>query len=421
MPDSSAPASVQVAPAVDQSATNTTEPVVAAPFNDAFAALNEFSLLDQPDVSSPGAKDAKRVSDSAKPAKPDKQAKPAKAAEPDRPGMESLEKPVVDPPPAEPPSEAPKVDKPPDTKPKQGPWQMLREAQARLKEYEAKATAKPDDAATTAATDRLAKLEADLAAKERDLQLADYAKSEDYTKNFWQPFADAYTEAKAAVAKFQLTDIQTGETRQATEADFDTLMQIRDPNEAAEMIDSLFGTGAKAAEVAAMRRDIIKLNTVRIRQIENKRLEAESKTVQTEAEHAKAHGEIAKAYTDTLAKLGIDRKEFFAPDDDPKGNEILEKSRAIADLAFGKQPEGKPKLSGVELARLHAVIHSKATGFDRQVYRNQLLRTKLAAVEKELAEYRTSEPGKGDGKAGAPVRTLSLMEAAERDLGTMAT
>jgi hypothetical protein len=430
MADSPITAAAPPVSQVDQGATNSTP--APAPFNDAFADLDKLGVSEQPATKAPAAMDAARKG---------KQAAPARILDPspDKPQKPIVEKPVAEKPATDKPAEEeaapeekpaeedsaaqPKTDKPAaDGKLQKGPWQMLREAQAKLKELEGKAPAKPDDAASKAAEERLAKLEATLAEKEREIQLADYTKSDDYAKNFLKPFTDAYTEAREAVAQFQLTDPDSGETRQATPADFDALMRVTDPNKAAEMIDSLFGSGAKAAEVAAMRRDIIKLNTRRANQIESKRVEAAENSGKSVAERQKAQGEIAKTYTETLAKLAAERKEFFAPDEDAKGNEILEKSRAIADLAFGKQAEGKPPISPVELAKIHAVIHAKATGFDRLVYRNKVAASKIAELEKELAEFRKSEPGNGDGKSGKPAaKPMSVAEAAEAALEAMAT
>jgi hypothetical protein len=415
-----------VAP-VDQGATNTTAPQVAAPFNDAFADLDKISAEIQGPTKAPAAKDAQRKS--AEAAKPEKTAK-APTPEPERPGMDPLETPpaeekqvVEETPPADKPVETPPGDKPPtDAKAKnKGPWQMLRESQERIKELEAKTAAKTDEAASKAAQERLANLEKALAEKEREIQLADYTKSEDYAKNFLKPFTDAYTEARESVSQLQLTDPETGAARQATPADFDALMRVSDPNQAAEMIDAMFGTGAKAAEVAAMRRDILKLNQRRLGQVDAKRAEAAEQGTRVSEQKQKAQAEAAKTYTETLAKLTTERKEFFAPDDDAKGNEILEKSRVIADLAFGKQPEGKPPLSASEMARLHAVIHAKATGFDRAIYRYQQAQAKIATLEKELAEFRSSDPGKGDAKGSkGGQKIMSAQEAADAALEAMA-
>ena len=425
MPDSpiatTAPASPT--PAVSQDNTNTNAPAVAAPFNDAFSDLDKMVGVPEPTASnSPAAKDAARKS-----ARP---AEAPKAAEPERPGTDPLEKPAdIEIPADDKPADVPKADttKPVETpktgdKPKMGPWQQLREAQAKLKELESKQAGKVDEAATKAAEEKLAKLESDLAEKEKAIQLADYTQSEDYAKNFLKPFTEAYAESREAVAQFQVTDPETGEVRQATGADFDTLMRINDPNKAAEMIDTMFGTGSKAAEVAAMRREILKLNTRRTAQIEAKKSEAATVRQTTAAERAKSQQEAAKAYSETVEKLITDRKEFFAPDDDAKGNEILAKSRVIADMAFGKLPEGRAPLTPVEAAKLHAVMHAKASGFDRLAYRNQMAQTRIKALEAELAEFKASEPGKGEGKAGskAPVKSMSAYEAAEAALEEMA-
>lgn len=399
--------------------TNSSPPEVAGPFNDAFNDLDKMvGASAQAPSRSPGAKEATRRSEA--------QAKAAKPSEePVRPGNEPLEEaPSTESKPAEVKSPAEletPVAKPVEAKPKQGPWQMLREAQAKLKEMESKVSAKPDEASAKAVEEKLSKLEADLAEKEKAIQLADYTQSEDYAKNFHKPFVNAYTEAREAVAQFQVTDLESGETRQATGDDFDALMRVNDPNKAAEMIDIMFGTGTKAGEVAAMRRDILKLNQKLIAQIESKKAESSATRAQTEAQRTKAQQEATKAYTETLEKLTTERKEFFAPDDDAKGNEILAKSRAIADMAFGRLPEGRAPLTPAEAAKLHAVIHAKASGFDRVVYRHQQAQAKIKALEIELAEFRQSEPGKGEGKTGkAPTKNLSPYEAAEAALEAMA-
>lgn len=428
MPDSPITAA-PTAPAPSQMDTNRTAPQVEAPFNDAFADLDKMAGEPPVSTKAPAARHAERkAAESAKAANPPKPAEPA----PERPGTQPLEPDIApdletSPKPEDKPAdiEVPKDDgKPPaEAKPKQGPWQMLREAQAKIKELESKAPKSVDSEALKAAEERVAKAEAARVELEKRIELADYTQSEDYAKNFHEPFVNAYSEAREMVAKLKMTDPESGESRQATAADFDSIMRTSDPEKAAEMIDAMFGTGAKAAEVAAARREILKLNSRRLDQIEAKKGEAAKTQSSTLAERQKAQAEVSKAYTEALDKITTDRKQWFAPDDDAKGNEILAKSREIADMAFGKVPEGKKPLSPVEMARLHAVVHAKATGFDRVVHRLAASNARIKALEAEIAEFKGSEPAGGEGKSGKPSggKSMSPMQAAEAALESMAT
>jgi hypothetical protein len=68
-----------------------------------------------------------------------------------------------------------------------------------------------------------------------------------------------------------------------------------------------------------------------------------------------------------------------------------------APLKDGEQP-----MTGEEMAIAVAAVRNKAAGFDRIAYRANTLAKRVKELETELAQYKASKPGNGDGNGRPP-------------------
>ena len=340
--------------------------------------------------------------------------------------------------PAEKPAEKP-VEKPAEkAKPEKAATlrQAYEASKAKLAEYEKKLAdlekAKPTGVTPEekkAYEDKVSAAEKRRAELEEHIKYVDYSKSEEYKKQYEQPFFDTYKESRDIVSSLKVTDQTTGEVRQANPEDFDAIVAISDINDRADKIEELFGTGIKAQQVlaaaektmAAWKAKENALSTYKTKAGEMEKARMEART--------KESGEILKAFKETAAEGVTKFPHLFAPSEgDEKGNAALESGFAIAKLAFGaieaadaaKLPQWvqermvNGKLPPVEMAKLHAAIVNKAGAFDRQVLKTRSLEAKIADLQKQLAGYKGSSPDNGGsgGKGKPAASTMDSLDAA---------
>jgi hypothetical protein len=279
------------------------------------------------------------------------------------------------------------------------------ELQKRIKAIEEeRAKPAPEDPEKKKLGETLAQREARLAELEETLRFKDYTASTEYETQYRQPYLKAFADGRATVAGLKLVDAE-GNLRQGTDADFDAIMAIQDPDAAAQAIEDVFGTGVKAQMVIAARekvRDI--LGRAREAEAEYKKNGGERE--KQRSEQFKNHQKEVAAVFDRQAKEAVEKyPKLFKPiEGDEKGNQLLEQGFARADAAFGgvmKDADGKPvKLAPQDLAALHAEIRNKSGGFDRAIHLLAQERARNKELAKKLKEYEDSEPsgGRRNGK-----------------------
>jgi hypothetical protein len=265
---------------------------------------------------------------------------------------------------------------------------------------------------------------------EEKIKFVDYKESAEYKEKYEKPLVDAYADGMKAAAQYKITDPATGEVRQATAEDFQAIMQIADPDAAASMIEELFGTGIKAANVAAARQKVLDAHAARASALEKFAKEGTTLRQQQIEQQQKAQAELAKTWQ-AERDAGMERlPQLFKPvEGDAKGNEVLETGYRLADLAFNaldvegiaKLPQWiqermvNGKLPPIEQAKLHAAIRNKAGAFDRVAYQNKQLTAQIAELQKQLDGFKSSQPDKGElGKT--PAANVNLLESVDAQI-----
>lgn len=253
-----------------------------------------------------------------------------------------------------------------------------------------------------------------------ELKYADYSKSSEFKEQYEKPFHDAYANAVKKTTSFKLTDAQ-GNSRHATQADFDKLVTL-DDNSAADLANELFGE-TKASLILLERDKVLEKAAAQQKVLEDFRKNGAEREKQLQQQHAEQY----KRENEIWEKLNTEAKEkhpeFFKPvEGDDKGNQMLERGYARMQAAFngGKWTDKDGivhTLSRQELINLHNEMFNKSAGFNAIVHRKDTkinsLQAEVDALKKELEQFKSSEPGKGEGQS------KSISDEPEAPSGTM--
>lgn len=240
---------------------------------------------------------------------------------------------------------------------------------------------------------------------EMELQFSNFTRSQAYKDQYEKPLQQAYAAGQAKTAMLQIVERRDEENnvlqaaRDATAADFDTIMRIRDERTAIKKAVEMFGDGASV--VLQHRENVFQKNAL----IDEAVKEYQTKGVEREKTIREAQEKRTKEVTgliDNFRKAAIEKyPQLFKPDDsDPKGNELLEKGNHLLERVMRNGApikDGEKQMTDEELAIAVSAVRNKAAAFDRVNYRRHMLEKRIKELEKDLAAYKASTPGNGDG------------------------
>jgi hypothetical protein len=230
---------------------------------------------------------------------------------------------------------------------------------------------------------------------ENTIRFAKFEESDEFKERFQQPFLNAYQTGRGKTKSLKVIGAE-GE-RQGTEADFDSIVRIPDDDQAAELAAEMFG--AKASIVLYHRERVYEANEAMNRASEEFKKHGSEREKQT-TEAMKKSGEQRLSLWNKLNADAAEKfPQYFKPvDGDEKGNELLQKGYEIADLAFsgGVDKDGRP-IPPEKMVAIHASVRNRAAAFGRLVHQNKTLTDKIVALEADLAKFKESEPGGGEG------------------------
>lgn len=286
----------------------------------------------------------------------------------------------------------------------------LREAYDKLKremkEREAKYSTEIETLRKTAPKDDPEKLElstkyADLEkrhkAAEEKLRLKAYQESEEFQEKHYKPYVKQYQTAAAKMLSWKGVN-DDGSPKDITARDFEEFMKFTSDDDAETYARKLFGSETKTTRAMTLRDEILRSEHNMREAQEEYRKTGEEREKQLQQQSAQQQEREAamwkKLNTDAIEKFP---QWFKAEEGDEKGAEILKNGFELADLAFS----GTEELSAEKRLALHSTIRNHAAGFRYMVHKYEAAQARLAEVEKELAEYKKSEPGRGE-TAGDP-------------------
>lgn len=308
--------------------------------------------------------------------------------------------------PAEPAAPAAPAATPPKGE-KVNPWKLVDNYKARVatleKQISDSGAASPDKVKEyLGQIETLTKRNTDL---ENEIRFVNYEKSEEFQTKFHAPYEAAWQRAIAELSEITITDPSTNAPRQATPQDLWDILSVP-LTRARELANQYFGDFAD--DVMGYRKEIKGLLDARQRALD----EAKQKG----SERDKTRGEIIKKHAtevsqfikenwtkavDDLSKHETYGKYFTPVDGDQDGNQRLAKGFELVDRAFNESP-ADPRLTPEQRAgvvKRHAAVRARAAAFGRLVSMVNAREARIAELETELGQYRTSEPKTG----GAPV------------------
>ncbi|HJS82724.1 MAG TPA: hypothetical protein VJ742_07790, partial [Nitrososphaera sp.] len=289
---------------------------------------------------------------------------------------------------------------------KQGPWQRVHAAERKVKELEAKiqefSTRKPtDDPEKLELKKRFEETEQRYKALDEEMRYIDYQRSTEFKEKYQKPYEDLAKRGIASLHDYRVTQ-EDGTVRPATHKDFWDVVSMASQPDARKKAKDLFGEDAQ---------DILDWRT-KLRDsyftMEQAKEEYKAKGAERQKEHERqqqeeqtkqqqeyeSHMSLWKQMNDTAIEKHKDW--FVAAEDDTEGAELLKKGFELADLAWN----GSDKLEPEKLIALRSAERNKAAGFRYMVHLKEKADARIAELEKELEQFKASEPGNGEVDGG---------------------
>jgi len=299
-------------------------------------------------------------------------------------------------------------------KPKK-PSDFLREElakqKARAEAYEKELTAlkaPKEDPEKKELSEKLTAAEKRAQEREDELRFAKYESSEDYKKNYFEPYVKAYNHARQEILSFDMVERTvvnqtTGEekvipARGATAEDFDHFVQIIDDRQARQFAKEMFGSDAN--EVIQLRKQVRTVNQTRADKLEFERTRGPEREKAQLAQRTKAQTEAAKAreqlWSAANKEFAEKHKDWFEPiEGDEIGNKMLTSDMAVTDALFGDVSHLPPE----KVIKLHSEMRNRAAAAGRLEHLLKQTRKQLAEATEKLKGFEGSEPKEGDGVA----------------------
>lgn len=292
---------------------------------------------------------------------------------------------------------------------KVSPWRLLDEWKKTASDWKTKAETAEQELSRIKAggpaeppkdlVDRLKATEAKVKEYEDHLRFLDYQRHPEFVQKYQQPYEQAWKRATSELAEVAVTDPSTGAARPATAEDMLALVNLP-LGKAREYANQIFGEFADDA--MAHRKEIKSLfdaqQTALKEARENGAARVKQEQEQTQAQRAQLTKFVTETWTEANRAAVTDEKygKYFTPiEGDQQGNASLAKGFELADKAFGKNPND-PNLSEAErkdIIRMHAALRNRAAAFGRLRQWVEQRDNRIAELEKELEDYKKSEPG----------------------------
>lgn len=382
-----APTQIPVAPPLDH-----TRPRPGSARDKVFQGLQRVVT---PDEKPPNKVDAPKPPDT----QPDPTVKPNKVDAPvDEDDDLGITDPTVDPKlvkPTDPPVDPTKAGK-------TNPWKVVDQWKSKAatleKELAEAKSASLVEAEKKSYLDRIQAAEARNQELEKEMHFVNYEKSTEFKTKYQEPYQKAWDAMQQELSELTVEDPDTGTHRAFTNDDMLKLLSL-DLKPARELANQIYGD--LADDVMAHRKEIRKLFQVR----SNALKEARENGAEREKERQELEGKSQKEVSETVMRQWTKYNEeitkdekygtFFVPKEgDEQGNQRLAKGFELVDRAMRENPLD-PKLSSEERSRIinrQAAVRNRAAAFSRMKLWIDGLTAEKTALEKELQQYKASEP-----------------------------
>lgn len=298
--------------------------------------------------------------------------------------------------------------------------QLEQDLVAKNAELEAIRTKPPaEDPEKKTLQERLSEREKRLQDLENEIRFHRYESSQEYKDKYEQPFINAFQTGRQKTSSLKVVERKNDETgeiiqqsRQATANDFDRIAMIGDDDQAAEVAEQLFGS--RAPMVLYHRERVQELNAAKEKAVQDFRKVGSEREKQLAEKSQQERKRMVEMF-DAITKQSVEKfPALFKPvEGDEKGNELLKKGFDLVDTVFKGDTSRIPP---EKLVAMHAAVRNRAAAFGRLAYQNKGLQEKITELEKELDQYRESEPagGEADGKGKSKTVSESWEDALDK-------
>lgn len=227
----------------------------------------------------------------------------------------------------------------------------------------------------------------------------DYTESTEFKERYVKPFEDKFREAQDRLSKIQKAD--------GTKLTLDELesIMVNGEVEAYEAISNIFD-GAKATYAANLVKDVYSLDRARTLALQQSKQTALQRRKEGQAQLTARQEAIRNHFTQEIETRREASKEWYAPrENDTKWNKALQEGEVLANAAFIPPQNIKPE----QAVAIMAETRLRAAAFPALQQETLSLRGKVKALEKELARFKGSAPGKGEvGDPAAKPKTYEI-------------
>jgi len=341
----------------------------------------------------------------------------AQAPEPESPATPPVapEVPEIDPEAPEAPETPETPEKPakettpptPEDKKKVSPWKLKEHYQDLATKNEARAIKAESELSAIKRgelpkelQDRISKAEARAKELEDEIRFVSYEKSPEFKEKFDAPYVKAWENTMSRLGRVIVTQ-PDGQQRYAKADDIIEIINLP-PDKAIERAEEVFGKlGNWVAERAEHINNLFSQRQAGLE--EGKKMGATREQQVAEAlkeTDSKIANQIATDWEKFQQATIADEKNgrFFTPrEGDDNWNERLEKGFAFVDESMAMNPLDK-KITAEqrsEAVKRHNAIRNRAAAFGPLKYQITTLESKVAELEKELAQFKSSEPQTG--------------------------
>lgn len=288
------------------------------------------------------------------------------------------------------------------------PWKLVEEWKKTSNEWKTKAESATQELERIKAgkpaelpkevTERISQAEAKIKEYEDHLRFLDYQRHPEFQDKYQKPYEAAWKRATSELAEVSVTDPATGTARPATAEDMLALINLP-LGKAREYANQIFGDFADDA--MAHRKEIKGLFDSQQAALKEARDNGAARMKEQQEKQKAQQEELSKFVTETWSEANrsavTDEKygKYFAPvEGDQQGNSALAKGFELVDKAFSANPHD-PSLTPEqrkEIIRMHAAMRNRGAAFGRMRQWIEQRDARIAELEKELEDYKKSEP-----------------------------
>ena len=297
---------------------------------------------------------------------------------------------------------------------KANPWKLVDEYKAKASTLEQQLSeakkAVVDPKEKEEITGKLTEAQKRLAELEEEIKYVNYSKSSEFSEKYQKPYEESWKKAMAELGELTVADEESGSERPIAPNDILALVNLPLKEARARAVE-LYGDFAD--DVMSHRKEIRNLFDAQGKALDQARkagLERdETRSKQMQEMRSQTTRQISEMWSKFNQEAVADKKfgKYFQPvEGDEEGNKRLARGYEIADQAFARSPLD-PNLTPeqrAEVVRHHSALRHRAAAFGRTAYQLDQANSKIASLEKELAKYKSTQPGSGEGgKTEAPV------------------